>query len=742
MTGPAASPADADTGPGSELERPDDGHVSATPFERLHPAVQHHVVNSLGWHSLRPHQEQAIVPILRGDHVLIQAPTAGGKTEAAVLPVLSRMLAEGWGRPSVLYLCPIKALLNNLEARLTQLAGMVGRTVAVWHGDVGQGARKRVLRERPDIILATPESVEVMLVSGMVDHRRLFAGLRAVVVDEVHAFAGDDRGWHLLSLLERVTEVAREPVQRIALSATLANPEELLIWLAAGRQEPGQVIRGVTAAAAESEVQIDWVGSLSNAALVISRLHRGEKRLVFCDSRRQVEELAQLLRGHEVRTFVSHSSLGVDERRQAEAAFAQGSDCVIVATSTLELGIDVGDLDRVIQIDAPVTVAGFLQRLGRTGRRAGSRRNCLFLATSEDALLRACGLLWLWTDGFVEPVQPPALPFPVLAQQILASLLQEQAEGIERSTLGERLAGWRAVAGISDEEFETMLDSLLAKDVLFADGPILGMGPEGEKRYGAKHFLELFSVFNTPPLVTVYHGLREVGEVHPTTFRRRRPEDGPTLLALGGHGWRVTHLDWPRKRAWVEPAALPGKSRWLGDGPPMHFALAQAVRRVLLEGLPEQLLSRRAQTALSELRSEFHWVSADATTLVIEPGRDRTRWWSFAGDRFNQAVAEKIRMPGLRVSSDGLGVDILRGSAATGLADAMRDAIRAAQVEIADVQPPADIDGPIDEVTEALKFAESVPRSFLARLSRRRFHPAAEALLMRDRPVEVRFTDE
>ena len=132
-------------------------HVrQGSPFEQLHPVVQHHVVNTLRWRELRPHQEAAIEPILQGAHVLVQAPTAGGKTEAAVLPLLSRMLEERWGAPSVLYLCPIKALLNNLESRLTLLAGMVGRTVGVWHGDVGPSARKRMLRERPDILLATP----------------------------------------------------------------------------------------------------------------------------------------------------------------------------------------------------------------------------------------------------------------------------------------------------------------------------------------------------------------------------------------------------------------------------------------------------------------------------------------------------------------------------------------------------------------------------------------------------------
>ena len=175
-----------------------------TPFDRLHPALQHHVVNSLGWKDLRPFQEAVIDPVLAGKHLLILAPTAGGKTEAAFFPVLSRMLTEGWGGLSVLYVCPIRALLNNLDARLTRYCTLLGRRSGLWHGDVAAGWKKAALRDRPDCLLTTPESLEVMLVSPRIDTRALFAGLRVVIVDEIHAFAGDDRGWHLLAVLSRI----------------------------------------------------------------------------------------------------------------------------------------------------------------------------------------------------------------------------------------------------------------------------------------------------------------------------------------------------------------------------------------------------------------------------------------------------------------------------------------------------------------------------------------------------------
>ena len=364
-------------------------------LDRLHPVILHHLVNSLGWQELRPFQEQAIGPLLDGADVLLLAPTAGGKTEAAVFPLLTAMDVQRWSGLSLIYVCPLKALLNNLQPRLEQYAGWLGRRVAVWHGDVTASGRQRILRDPPDLLLTTPESLEAMLISVKVQQARLFAGIRAIVVDEVHAFGSDDRGWHLLAVLERLSRLAERPIQRVGLSATIGNPGALLDWLqGSGRgsrrgvvvaPDVGLVLGGQAGTgsdagsgaggaalrlAASVDVELDYVGSVGNAAHVIASLHRGEKRLVFCDTRQLVEELGAALRELGVTTFLSHASLGADVRHRSEQAFAEARDCVIVSTSTLELGIDVGDLDRVIQVNCPSTVAAFLQRIGRTGTPA------------------------------------------------------------------------------------------------------------------------------------------------------------------------------------------------------------------------------------------------------------------------------------------------------------------------------------------------------------------------------------
>ena len=214
-------------------------------LDDLHPVLVHHIVNTLGWRSLRPLQSDAVEPLVAGHDAVLLAPTAGGKTEAACFPLLSAMEQHKWSGLSVIYVCPLKALLNNLLPRLETYASWLGRTVALWHGDATPSARQRILRDPPDILLTTPESLEAMLVSVKVEQQQLFSGLRAVVVDEVHAFAGDDRGWHLLAVLERLANVAGRQIQRIGLSATVGNPDDLLTWLQGSgpRRPPGASCR-------------------------------------------------------------------------------------------------------------------------------------------------------------------------------------------------------------------------------------------------------------------------------------------------------------------------------------------------------------------------------------------------------------------------------------------------------------------------------------------------------------------
>ncbi len=679
-------------------------------FDRLHPALQHHIVNSLGWRELRPVQSLSIDACLDGANLVVLAPTAGGKTEAAFFPVISQMLSESWAGLSILYVSPIRALLNNQEQRLRRYFELVGRRAACWHGDTSQGDKRRMVAEPPDCLLTTPESLEVILVSSKIEHREFFKNVRIVVIDEVHAFAGDDRGWHLLSVFSRIQRLAGRDLQRIGLSATVGNPDEMLAWMSSGSKRNRQVIKPEPTVRQAPEVQLDFVNSLSNAAKIISLLHQGEKRLVFCDSRSRVEQLALLLRERGMETFVSHSSLGIEERRAAEQAFAQRQNCVIVATSSLELGLDVGDLDRVIQIDAPPTVSSFLQRIGRTGRRPGATTNCLFLATSDEGLLRAAALLELWRDRFVEPVIAPPKPFHIAAQQLMALVLQER--GIGQRAWFEWVADVPAFAAMEPEKLACLVEHLIATGILWSDNGLLAFGPEGEAQYGRQNFMELLSVFTSPPLFKVLNGQKELGFVHESTFYNQK--DGPAVLVLAGRSWRTQHLDWKRRIAHVEPSEERGRSRWLGEGQFLSYRVCQSIRRVLAGEEDETYWSQRATAQIAELRNDHPWVDDEATSVVRHPSGE-IHWWTFGGGAVNALLKEHLRAPtGIR--SDNLAI---RFPATCTIEDI--------EGQIAGLSAEAVVPVPNEDAIENLKFGECLPPPIAAEVFCARFN-APEAI--------------
>ncbi len=668
----------------------------------LDEALEYHVVNSLGWRGLRPLQAASVEPVRSGSDCVLIAPTAGGKTEAAVFPLLSSMVDGKWSGLSVLYVTPLRALLNNLYPRITKYGDWLGRRVGLWHGDVGDGERKRILAEPPNILLTTPESLEAMLVSRRVDHDRFFAGLRAVVVDELHAFAASDRGWHLLGVLARLERLAGRPIQRIGLSATVGNPVEIGRWLQGGAaaSPPGErelrvVSEEVSGASAEAEVLLDYVGSVANAAKVISSLHRGEKRLVFCESRRVSEQLAFELRDLGVQTFVSHSSLSAEERRRSEQAFAEAQNTVIVATSTLELGIDIGDLDRVIQIDAPRTVASFLQRLGRTGRRPGTRRNTLLLATSSETFLEAAGLLLLWRRGFVEPVSPPPHPRHLTAQQLLALALQEGTYGA--STWRE---WWGNLTLMNDGE--DVLAFLRQEGFLVDDSGLLMIGPAAERAFGRRHFLDLLSSFDVEKEFRIVAGNKEIGFISPLALPREgfeKSESKPILM--NGRAWHVEQINWERFEVLVRPVAHKGDVRWHSDAVALSFEMMRAQRDVLLGETPDVPLSRRAVDCLNDVRKmRANQVSAD---LIVERSGQDLHLWTWAGLRANETIRAGLGAEGQSYND----VMILRGVGKLG---------RVTDVSFDDVVPRIPV-----EMVDRLKFSTALPKEVALRTLAERF---------------------
>ena len=603
---------------------------------RLHPHLQHGIIHDLGWRSLRPVQDLTIEAVLDGCNAVVLAPTAGGKTEAAVFPVLSRILSEGLKPVSALYICPIRALLNNQEERLRAYARMVGLDLFKWHGDVGDSRKQRFREDPAHILMTTPESLEVMLMSTRTDAKALFQGLSVVIIDEVHAFAGDDRGAHLASLMERLTAFCGRDLQRIGLSATVGNPDAIGAWLQGSSERPFRLV-DPPRPKAERQIRIDYCDDLSMAALGIGHLARGKKSLVFVESRARAEKVAHALQDTGVEVFIHHSSVSRADRTLAEEQFAKGQNTAIVCTSTMELGIDVGDLDQVIQVDAPTSVASFLQRIGRTGRRSHTKANCSFFCLTPESLLQTIALVRLAEDGWVEDVKATTRALHVLAHQVMALVLQEG--GLSRHRMLAWVGKAYPFADITESDLLGLIDTMLHRQILYEADGVISLGSRGEELYGRKNFFELYAVFSSPPVLRVQHGKDEVGHIQAQFVSMHDSESGPLCFRLAGRAWQVGQIDWNKGVMHVSPAEHGRVPSWLGLPGVLSAPLCQAMREVLRrEGEETSWLTRGATNELAALRTGYAALLKQGDA-PLEETTEGLQWHTFAGGAVNRLLA-------------------------------------------------------------------------------------------------------
>jgi ATP-dependent Lhr-like helicase len=349
-----------------------------------------------------------------------------------------------------------------------------------------------------------------------------------------------------------------------------------------------------------------------------------------------------------------------------------------------------------------------VQRLGRTGRRAGTVPNCLFLATDSRALLQAAGLLKMWRTGWVEPVNPPTEPLHILGQQLLALCLQE-------GRVGENVIGdwWSGLPGL--DHLDDITKHLLDHGYLNRDSGMLFIGPEAEARFGRRHFMSLTSVFTADPEFIVLHGRSEIGRLHPLTLTTRAR--GTRVVLLGGHTWRVTHVDWHRRRCFVEPSDLPGQARWRGFAPPLSFELCRSMRAVGSGDPVGVPLTKRASAVLAELVDLHNETAWPGGTVVVESA-DGPVWWTWAGEAANASLAAVL--DDLAEGFENLTVRIRRGVQR----DDLDATLRSAPVPL-----------PLPEVSEealrGLKFAETLgPNLARTVLASRLGDPAAASTVL------------
>lgn len=680
--------------------------MSDVGFERLHPSVRYLIREVLRFPGLRPVQAATLGPVLEGRDCVVLAPTAGGKTEAAMFPVLSRILAERLPAVSTLYVCPLRALLNNQEPRLQRMAEATGLRVGKWHGDVASAERRGIVTEPPDILMITPESLEVLLISPGERGAALLSRVRTVVIDEVHAFAADARGAHLVSILERLQRRGGAHIQRIGLSATVGDPVDLARWLQGSGAPTDPVV--VSPPGARKPPVFRWhvAGGTSGAAAAIRDLGQGEKRLVFVESRSRAEDLAKALQAAGVRVWVHHSSVGREARQEAELAFENTAGATLVATSSMELGIDVGDLDHIFQLDAPATVSSLAQRLGRTGRRPGTFPRMTFVADTPEDLLLSVALVSRFEEGWIEDVAPSTRAWTVAVHQVFANLLE--TGGITRAGLLERLEWVPSFAGIARAEWDALFDWMTAEGWLdIADGTLL-LGTRAEKVFGARNFFRLYAVFESPDVLTVRYGNQEIGTIQ--AWFAGQLTGAQKAFRLAGRGWVAEEVDLARGQVRARPAPAGVVPTW--SGRPSGFSRPVCERILALlaaKGHPEGL-SEAAKGWLDHAREQMaHVPLGDNVRPVVIEGDDLV-WYTFAGSRINAVLARLLEHAGSKATISNLRVKV-RG-ARQGMADRI---VSVQEALVSGDLPPVEEWAWFDSTTRAAKlsaFQACLPEAF------------------------------
>jgi ATP-dependent Lhr-like helicase len=616
-------------------------------------------------------QEQAIPIIHSGADALLIAPTAGGKTEAAILPLLERAASSEGGGVKLLYVAPLRALLNDIAPRISRYASALGLRAEKWHGDVSATDKHRMEKSPPDVLLITPESIEVILV-GRRSLDTLFPAPQAILVDEVHYFCASARGAQLISEVARIEAIAECSLQRVGLSATVGNPEFVLEWLARpnGRRELISLApdRASDLKKRLWEVLVSYDNEIARNLLPkIAKPHpsgtsdsrTAPRSIIFCRSRRGTEDMSrqveQELKWHKGVRFscaVHHSSVGKDwrERAEAEIKLRDAKSRSIFATSSLELGIDLGDLDLVGEAGPMSTVSSFLQRVGRAGRRLGKPQwfvsvNVYPSPDQQDddlvsrswSFLKNLAILNLGARGIVEDVEPVPKAYHVLCQQILAACVANH--GLDPKRDLPTITRCSAFADISDGEIAVILRYMVDEDYLREVPPLLVAGGQTEKRYLYNNALPLFSVFDSPPDFTVMDGKSEVGMVD---ARYVIGLEVPFDLRLAGRYWRAEAVSVEHAIVRVTPAQAGKPPHWFSSSPGTSRIVAEEMAAIL-HGAPLAdviELHEAAEAWLDEVRRVLQVPVREKGVIEVERFEDALYNVSAqAGDRVMRTLA-------------------------------------------------------------------------------------------------------
>ncbi|GAA2165126.1 DEAD/DEAH box helicase [Pedococcus bigeumensis] len=663
-------------------------------FGAFHPAVQKWVWDQ-GWPALRPIQERAAAAIGSANQdVIVAAATASGKTEAAWLPIVSALAhqasdaASDLAGPGVkaLYVSPLKALINDQANRLESLCDGAGVPVHRWHGDVAASNKQR-LRKTPDgVLLITPESLESLFVNHGSDAARILGACRFVVIDELHAFIGTERGAQLQSLLHRTELVIRRPIPRVALSATLGDLAGAANFLRPGGGERVAVVtddgaeRGELLLQVRGYVDVDPRGSgeapptcQQDIAAHLFEVLRSRDNLVFANSRTAVETYTDLLTraSDELRVpnefHAHHGNLSKDLRENVEARLKDPTTpTTAVCTSTLEMGIDIGSADSIAQVGAPFSVSALRQRVGRAGRRGKPAVLRMYVTepeatptTSAPDLIRThvvqtVAMVDLLLDRWYEPPSTSALHLSTLTQQVLSVIAQRG--GAHAAALYDALCARGPFSRVDQGTFVELLRDLGTAELIEQDSSgLLLHGRIGERLVNHYSFYSAFATSEEYRLVADGRTLGSLPVDHPLM--------PGTFIIFGGRRWQVVSVD-TQQHVIQLTAAAGGRAPTFAGG---SGHIDDTVRRRMLAVYRSTAIPRYLDAAAMELldqgRLAFHQMGLHVHS-VQHDGND-SRVFAWRGDKIMNTLAVSFAAQGLRVGQEGVSLSVTGTDAPT-----------------------------------------------------------------------------
>ena len=664
-----------------------------------------------GWSELKDAQERSIASLLKpgAKHdVIVAAATASGKTEAAFFPILTHILATGDDCCAV-YVSPLKALINDQWSRLERLCETLEVPVTPWHGDIGETKKKRFLKKPQGCLLITPESLEGLLMRRGNSLGGFFGGLQFIVVDELHAFIGSPRGTQLQSLMHRIEVALKRRVRRVGLSATLGEMRLAADFLRPGASETVDIIDSKSSGQelrvlvrgyydrpprlSDKEVEaLEVAGrevtredTLPEAQVAIGR-HlfrslRGSNNLVFPNSRGKVELFADLLRraceqaGVPNEFWPHHGSLAKEIREETEAALKQGEcPATAIATTTLELGIDIGAVKSVAQIGPAPSVASLRQRLGRSGRRKGEpailRAYCIEPELDAQAplsdrlregLLQTVAQVNLLTCGWFEPPRVGGLDASTLVQQLLS--LVAQYGGVTAAQAWQVLVVGGVFSAVQKDDFLDLLRELGSREILQQDAQgVLLPAPKGERLINHYSFL---AAFESEEEFRVVANGRALGSL-PVS----RPLDEGSYVIFAGRRWRVVSCHQAEKVIEVAPAKGGKIPTFDGMAGKVHDVVRAEMRSVLESAAVPAFLDSTAQALLSEAKESYRRANIEQEA-VQQFGRT-VHVFTWRGDWANDTLALMLTHRGLRTQNEGLTL-VVDDSTAERVFDALYD---------------------------------------------------------------------